>query len=170
MTEFFPVLAAIGYILIFLGLVGSVVPLLPGPVFIWLGIFIWTVGDGFTRIGWPMLLVFGLLTLIAWGSDLVMTTLSSRRSGTSWRSILVSILGGVAGAVVLSVIPVIGTVAGALIGSLVALWYMEYQTKGDRDAATRSVRAYVGGYLISMVIELSIALAMIVLFAYLAFW
>lgn len=170
MTDFFPILAAIGYILIFLGLVGSVVPLLPGPVFIWVGIFVWTLGDGFTRIGWPMLLLLGMLTLIAWGGDLAMTTWSSRRSGTSWRSILVSILGGMAGAVLLSIIPVIGTLAGALLGSLAALWYMEFRAKGDREAATRSVRAYIGGFLLSIVLELSIALIMVVIFAYRVFW
>jgi uncharacterized protein len=170
MTEFFPILAAIGYILIFLGLVGSVIPLLPGPVFIWVGIFVWALGDGFIRIGWPMLLLLGVLTLIAWGGDLALTTLSSRRAGTSWRSILVSILGGMAGAVLLSIIPVIGTLAGALLGSLAALWYMEFQAKGDREAATRSVRAYIGGFLLSIVLELSIALIMVAIFAYRVFW
>jgi uncharacterized protein len=170
MTEFFPILAAIGYILIFLGLVGTVVPVLPGPLFIWAGIFIWSWGDGFIRIGWPMLLFFGVLTLMAWGGNLALTTLSSRRAGTSWRSILISILGGIAGALLLSIIPVIGTLAGALLGSLAALWYMEFQGKGDREAATRSVRAYVGGFLLSIVLELSIALIMITIFAYRAFW
>jgi uncharacterized protein YqgC (DUF456 family) len=168
-TDIFPVLAAIGYIFIFLGLVGAVVPVLPGPVFIWIGAFIWAWGDNFTRIGWPTLILLGVLTIIAWGSDLALTALSSRRSGTGWRSIIVAILGGLAGAAILSIIPVIGTVLGALLGAVTALWYMEYQQKGDREAATRAVRAYIGGYLLAMVVELGIALLMIAIFASQAF-
>ncbi len=169
MQEIFPVLAAIGYVFIFLGLVGAVVPVLPGPVFIWIGAFLWAWGDGFVRIGWPTLLLLGVLTIIAWGSDLALTALSSRRSGTGWRSIGVAILGGLAGAVVLSVIPVIGTVIGALLGAVTALWYMEYQQKGDRAAATRAVRAYIGGYLLAMLVELGVAILMLTIFATQAF-
>ncbi|MCB0113671.1 MAG: DUF456 domain-containing protein [Caldilineaceae bacterium] len=169
MQDLFPVLAAIGYLFIFLGLVGAVVPVLPGPVFIWIGTFLWAWGDGFARIGWPTLLLLGVLTVIAWGSDLALTALTSRRSGTGWRSIGVAILGGLAGAAVLSVIPIIGTVIGALLGAVTGLWYMEYQEKGDREAATRAVRAYLGGFLLAMLVELGIAILMITIFATQAF-
>ena len=164
-SNLFPILAAIGYVFIFLGLVGAVVPVLPGPVFIWIGAFVWAWGDGFVRIGWPTLLLLGVLTVIAWGTDLVLTTLSSRRSGTGWRSIGVAILGGIAGAAVLSIVPVIGTLLGAILGAVTALWTMEYQEKGDREAATRAVRAYIGGYLLAMLVELGIALLMVAIFA-----
>lgn len=168
-NELFPVLSAIGYIFIFLGLVGAVVPVLPGPVFIWIGTLVWAWGDNFQRIGWPTLTILAVLTLIAWGSDLALTAMSSRKSGTGWRSILVSILGGIGGAAVLSVIPVIGTVLGAILGTVTALWYMEFQAKGDREAATKAVRAYIGGYLLAMVVELGIAILMVAVFVTQAF-
>ncbi len=167
--DLFPFLAAIGYVFIFFGLVGSVVPVLPGPVFIWLGTFLWAWGDNFQRIGWPTLIILAVLTIIAWGSDLALTAISSRRSGTGWRSIAVSILGGLAGAALLSVVPVIGTVIGAILGAITALWYMEYQAKGDRDAATAAVRAYLGGYLLAMAVELGIAVLMVIVFITQAF-
>jgi uncharacterized protein len=165
----FSVIAIIGYILIFFGLVGAVVPVLPGPPFIWLGIFIWAWADGFARIGWPMLVLFGVLTLIAWGADLMLTTLSSRRSGVSWRAIALSILGGIVGAILLSFIPILGTLIGAIVGSASTLWYMEYRDKGDKEAATRAVRAYFVGYLLAMIIGVSISLAMIAIFIWQAF-
>jgi uncharacterized protein len=149
--------------------VGAVVPILPGPPFIWLGIFIWAWADGFTRIGWPVLALLGVLTLMAWGADLALTTISSRRSGVSWRAILLSILGGLAGAILLSFIPLIGTLIGAVAGSAATLWYLEYQDKGDRAAATRAVRAYFVGYMLAMVIGLSISLTMVAIFIWQAF-
>lgn len=169
MTEYFPFLAAIGYVFIFLGLVGAVVPVLPGPVFIWLGAFIWAAGDGFVHIGWPTLLVLGVLTVASWGADLVLSTASSRRSGAGWRSIGVSILGGLAGAVVLSGVPIVGTFIGAIAGSITALWYMEYQRQGSREAATAAVRGYIGGFLLAMAVELVVSLLMLSIFAWQAF-
>lgn len=169
MTDFTTVLSAIGYLLIFLGLVGAVVPLLPGPFFIWLGVFLWAWGDDFARIGWPTLLVLGLLTLAAWLADLFLSAVSSRRAGAGWLSIGVSILTGIGGALLLSFVPIIGSLVGAVVGAIAGLWYMEYRTKGDRELATQAVRGYIGGVLLSMAVELSAALVMILIFAWQAF-
>jgi len=169
MTDYTTVFSALGYLLIFLGLVGSVVPLLPGPAFIWLGVFIWAWNDNFVQIGWPTLLVLGLLTLVAWLADLLLSVVSSKRAGAGWKSIGVSIVTGILGAMLLSVVPIVGSIIGAIGGAIAGLWYMEYRAKGDRDAATRSVRSYIGGVLLAMAIELSVALTMILIFTWQAF-
>ncbi len=169
MNDYTTIFSAIGYLLIFLGLVGAVVPLLPGPAFIWLGVFIWAWNDGFERIGWPTLLVLGVLTIVAWLADLLLSLMSSRRAGAGWKSIGVSILTGIGGALLLGFVPVIGPLVGAIVGAIAGLWYMEYRAKGDRDAATRSVRSYIGGVLLAMAIEMAAALLMIVIFAWQAF-
>lgn len=169
MTDFTTVLSAIGYLLIFLGLVGAVVPLLPGPFFIWLGVFLWAWADGFVQIGWPTLLVLGVLTLAAWLADLFLSTISSRRAGAGWLSIGVSILTGIGGALLLSFIPILGSLVGAVVGAIAGLWYMEYRAKGDRELATQAVRGYIGGVLLSMAVELTAALVMILIFAWQAF-
>lgn len=158
------ILMALGVALIFLGLVGAIVPVLPGPIFIWIGILIWSWADGFVRVGWPVLAVLAVLTVAAWGSDLFLTTVSSRQAGVSWRSIGLSILGGIAGAVILSFVPIIGTLVGAIVGAVLTLWYSEYQIKGDREAATVAVKAYIKGYALSVVVEVTICLVMIGLF------
>ena len=73
--------SALAFVLIAIGLAGSVIPVLPGPMLIWVGAFVWAWADGFTRIGWGTLIVLGLLALIAWGSDIFLTTVMSRRAG-----------------------------------------------------------------------------------------
>src|SRR5258707_14610976 len=107
--------ALLGYALIFLGLVGAVVPVLPGPLLIWLGTLAWAWGDHFIRINWPTLVGLGVLALLALGADLFLTTVMTRRVGASWRSIGGAIAGGLVGGAFLSEIPVLGTIAGALI-------------------------------------------------------
>ncbi len=192
MFDLTPIFFVIGYLLIFLGIVGALVPVLPGPLLIWLGAFVWAWAEGFARIGWPTLLVLAVLTVIAWGADLGLSFLGSKKSGAGWRSIGVSILGGLTGAILLSSVPVVGTFIGAAIGSISALWLMEYRraqvasesVKGltteteassasnvqeNRAAATRAVKGYVGGFMMAMAVEFIISLMMLTLFAWQAF-
>ena len=100
----------ISYFLITLGLAGTVLPLVPGPLIIWLGALVWVWGNGFQGIDWVLLLVLGVLAVLAWGTDLLMTTTFSRRAGVSWRSIGAAIVGGLLGGFFLSGIPVLGTI------------------------------------------------------------
>ena len=65
--------------------------------------------------------------------------------------------------------PVIGPIVGAIVGAIAGLWYMEYRAKGSRDAATRSVRSYIGGVLLAMAVEMAAAVVMITIFAWQAF-
>ncbi len=182
----------LSYLLIFVGIVGAFVPILPGPLLIWLGALVWAWADDFTRIGWPTLSILAVLTIIAWGADLGLSFLSSKRSGAGWRSIGVSILGGLLGAILLSSVPVIGTFIGAAIGSISALWVMEYRraqvasgvgaglsniapeagasnVQQNKAAATRAVKGYVGGFLMAMAVEFIISLMMLTIFAWQAF-
>ena len=143
-VELSDLLFGISYLLIVLGVVGAMVPVLPGPPFIWLGVLVWAWADDFARIGWPTLLFLALLTVIAWGADLALSFISSRRSGAGWRSIGVSILGGLVGAILLSSIPVVGTFVGAAVGSISALWLMEYRRAQRSSAASASASGEAG--------------------------
>ena len=67
MLELSTLFFLVSYLLIFLGIVGTLVPVLPGPLLIWLGAFVWAWADGFVHIGWPTLLVLAVLTIISWG-------------------------------------------------------------------------------------------------------
>lgn len=197
--ELSDLLFGFSYLLITLGIVGAMVPVLPGPPFIWIGVLVWAWADGFARIGWPTLLFLAFLTIIAWGADLGLSFISSRRSGAGWRSIGVSILGGLAGAILLSSIPVVGTFVGAAVGSISALWLMEYRraqrasavrgtagaggieaaadlgsrvktsARSHRQAATQAVKGYVSGFLLAMAVEFAISVTMLAIFVWQAF-
>ena len=161
----------IAYILLVLGLIGAVVPVVPGPLLIWLGAFFWATADGFNAVGWPTLVVLGLLALLAWGSDLFMTTVRSRRAGASWKAIGAAIVGGLIGGITLTFgIPLFGTLLGAVVGAAVGIWLIEYLDKGDSRAALQAMRAYVGSMILSSFVEFGFVLLMTALFAAQAFW
>lgn len=154
-----------GSLLVILGFIGTVLPVVPGPIIIWLGAFVWAWGDGFQRIGWPTLLVLGLLAVMAWGMDIFLTTVMSRRAGASWRAIGGAIVGGLAGGFLLSgTPPILGALVGAVLGAVLGMWLVEYRAKGDRRAATVAVRAYIGSMMLSFVVELVLAVLMIGIF------
>jgi len=160
-----PLLIAVAYVLIVIGLVGAVIPVLPGPLLIWLGALLFAWADDFERIGWGTLIVLGLLALASWGIDLFLSTVMSRRAGASWKSIGGAILGGLLGALFLSAVPVLGTFLGAILGAVAGMWMVEYWDKGSASNATAAVRAYLTSIIFSTIFELIIAVVMVVIFA-----
>jgi uncharacterized protein len=163
-------LSGFGFVLLFLGLAGSILPVLPGPFLIWLGALLWAWGNGFERVGWPTLAVLGVLALAAWASDLFLNMVISRQAGASWKSIGGAIAGGIIGGLLLSVwIPVLGTLLGAVAGGVAGMWFVEYADKRNFRAARRAVRAYLASMALAAFLELSLAAAMIGIFVWQAF-
>lgn len=163
-------LGLLAIILIFVGLAGSVIPVLPGPFLIWLGALIWAWADGFTRIGWGTLIVLGVLAVAAWGSDIFLSTVMSRRAGASWKAIIGAIVGGILGAVALSWVPILGSILGAILGAVGGMWLVEYQEKGSTQAATTSVQAYVSSLVVAAIVEMTLAIVMVTIFIWQAFF
>ncbi len=163
-------LALLAYLLIFVGLIGSVLPLVPGPIFIWLGALLWAANDGFQAIGWPTLLFLGLLTILAWSSDLLLTTVFSRRNGASWKAVLGAILGGFAGGIFFGGwIPIVGTLVATILGAIAGMVAIEALDKRDLRVALQATRGYMVGVLASSALEAALAVMMILIFVWQAF-
>ena len=81
-------LRLVAYLGMALGLLGTVVPLLPGAALIWAGVLVWAWVDGFEAVGWPTLVVLGLLAAVAEVSDLAFAAIGSHRGGAARRGML----------------------------------------------------------------------------------
>ena len=79
--------------MIVIGLIGTVLPALPGLPLVFGGMLVaaWT-GD-FQHVGIPMLVVLGILTLVSLGIDLWATALGAKRVGASRKAIIGAVLG-----------------------------------------------------------------------------
>jgi uncharacterized protein YqgC (DUF456 family) len=162
--------ALLAYLLMFVGLIGSVLPLVPGPLLIWLGALLWAANDGFQSVGWPTLLFLGILTLLAWSSDLLLTTVFSRRMGASWKAVLGAIVGGLAGGLLLGGwIPIVGTLLATILGAIAGMVAVEAMDKRDLRVALRATQGYMVGVLASSLLEATLAIVMILIFAWQAF-
>jgi len=135
------------------GLVGIVVPVLPGLLLIWgAGIF-WAWADG----GEARWAVAALLTLLLVGGSVAKYTLPARSAsgaGAPRRTLVLGALGAVAG---FFVIPV----AGLLVGGVAAVFLAEWQRLGEPAPAWRSTRAVLVGVGIGLLVELAAGVLMI---------
>jgi uncharacterized protein YqgC (DUF456 family) len=164
-------LTLVAYLLIILGLIGAILPILPGPLLIWLGVLLWAWVDGFQAVGWLTLVVLGLLVVLAWVSDLILTTLGTRRAGASWKAVAGAIVGGITGAILLGgVLPVIGTILGTILGALIGVLLAEYYDKRDWRQAYQAIKGYIFGSVVARALEMFLSLLMIVIFVWQAFF
>jgi uncharacterized protein len=134
------------------GLVGVLVPVLPGLALVWVAVGVWAVDLGSTA-GW---VTFALVTALFAVGTVVKYVVPGRRlrsAGVPWRS---TALGGALGLVGFFVLPVIGLPIGFLLGVYLA----ELARLRDHDDAVRSTRhaAVAAGW--SVAIELSAGLLM----------
>ena len=164
-------LTLVAYLLIILGLIGSVLPILPGSLLIFLGALSWAWADGFQAVGWPTLVVLGLLMILAWVSDLILTTFGTRKAGASWKAVAGAIMGGIAGAILLSgVMPVIGTILGTILGALIGILLAEYYDKRDWGQAYQASKGYIFGSVAARVLDVFLSVLMVAIFVWQAFF
>ena len=104
--------------LVLIGLIGTVLPALPGLPLVFLGMLVaaW-VGD-FQQVGIPMLVLLGILTLVSLAVDFWATALGAKRVGASRKAIIGAMLGTFVGLFFGPVGLLLGPFLGALAGEL----------------------------------------------------
>ena len=137
-------------LMIAVGVVGVVVPVLPGLLLAWAGVLVWALArqDG---TGWAVL---GLATAMAAVGMVVKYALPGRRlreAGVPWTTMTLGFVLGIAGFFVL---PVLGFVVGFVLGVLLA----ELARLGSGDLAWASTRRALAAVGWSMLIEFTTAL------------
>ncbi|MCS6772599.1 MAG: DUF456 domain-containing protein [Anaerolineae bacterium] len=158
-------LQAAGLILMFIGLVGVFLPVLPGLLLIWIGALVWSAGDGFQRLSAPALAVMGIVMVAGWAANWWMTASMTRREGASWLTVAGAIIGGVVGGVVLTFgLPVIGSVIGAVLGGIAGVFIVEGYRQRRLKPALKSGGRYLAGCVLGQMLEMLFALIMLLWF------
>lgn len=105
-------------LLVVAGLVGTVVPALPGAPLVFAGLFLGAWIGSFEAVGWATLGVLALLAVLAWVVDFVAAALGARYVGAGprafWGATLGAVVGMFFGLAGLLLGPFIGAVAGEL--------------------------------------------------------
>ncbi len=106
--------------LIAIGVVGTVLPVLPGMVFVFAGILLAAWIDGFTRISGFTVGTLAVLAVLGVAIDYVGAAVSARRAGASGLAVAGAAIGTVAGVFTGLVGLIFLPLAGAFIGEFAA--------------------------------------------------
>ena len=118
------ILAIISTILILIGLLGTILPFLPGVFIAWLGLFIFAFGTGFERISTLTTIIFFIAMLLTLAFDLFVPILMAKRfKASSWERTLGGSLGSFLGRITMgSPGMIFGPFLGTIIGELIDSW------------------------------------------------
>jgi uncharacterized protein YqgC (DUF456 family) len=139
--------------LIAVGVAGTVLPAIPGVTLVFLGMLLGAWIDGFARIPVWLVVIFAVLTAIAWAVDYFAAAAGARRVGASKLAVIGALLGTVAG--------IFTGFVGLLFMPLVGAAVGEYIAQRDlRRAGTVGLATWLG-LLIGTAVKVAIVFAMI---------
>lgn len=145
-------------VLMLAGLVGAVVPLLPGTPLVFAGALVYAVATDFAPVGAGRLVILALLAIAGWALEHVAGALGARRAGGSRAAGVGALLGALVGLAFAPLGILLGPLAGAILGELIS----------GRDPSG-SVRTGIGtalGMLCGVVAHFAFALTMVALFVW----
>ena len=108
----------IGIVLVIVGLIGTVLPALPGAMLIVAGLVLAAWANGFTKVGVGTLVVIGVIGAASYLVDFAAAALGAKKFGASPRAMLGAGLGTLAGLFLGPLGIIFGPFVGAIIGEL----------------------------------------------------
>ena len=143
-------------VLIVVGVVGTVLPALPGPILVFAGVALAAWIDDFARIKIGTLVVLGVLTVAAWVTDYVAAAAGAKKAGASRQAIV--------GAAVGTVVGVFTGLLGLIFMPLVGAAIGEYLAQRDALRAGRVGVATWLGMVVGTVAKVAIVFLMVGIF------
>lgn len=153
------VLLIIGFLLIIVGIIGSVLPVLPGPIMGWFGLLILYFSKAIP-INYQLLGITLFIAIIIFFLDYIIPGLGAKKFGGSKKGATGATLGLIIG--LIAPVPlgfVIGAFLGALVGELM-------HNPKDLKRALRSAFGSFMGFLTSVAMKLLVSIVFMVIYIY----
>ena len=146
----------LAFVLILVGLIGTLLPVMPGALLVFLGMFAGAWADDFSRVGWAVLGVLAILTVLFYVLDFLAGAYGARRLGASRWGVVGAILGALVGMFFGFIGVVVGPFVGAVVGELLA-------RRGLLEASRAGAGAWIG-LVLSIAARLALIFAMLGIF------
>ena len=159
------------------GLVGSVLPGLPGVTLIFLSALIYAFLTDLEVVGTPVLLILFVFATVAFVADLFATSYGARRFGASNWGTVGGAVGGLVGALIGLLFVGIGSLFGLIFGTIGGVFLGEYLRRrrqspgeqspsgGDWRRTTRAAGGVFVGFVASAIAQGLLGLLSVVIFA-----
>jgi uncharacterized protein YqgC (DUF456 family) len=133
-----------------LGIIGSFLPVLPGPLTSWFGLLILHLTDA-VPMNWTILIITLFFALVIWLLDYIIPAIGTKKFGGSKAGMIGTTLGLIIGLIFLGPFGIIvGPFAGAYIGELL--------NKSDSKTALKAAFGSFLGFLTSTFIKFIVAI------------
>lgn len=143
-------------VLFIVGLAGTILPALPGTLFVFLGVLLGAWIDDFALVGKTTVIIAALLCLLAQALDYVAAMLGAKRVGASKEAVIGALIGTVAG--------IMGGLVGLLFFPLIGAAIGEFIANSDVRRAGNVGMATWLGMIAGTVLKLVLAFITIGLF------
>ena len=147
---------AVAFILV--GIVGIVVPILPGMVLVWATVLAFAWLNDFSILGPVPFAVITLIALVTGSANIWLPLLGAQKTGAARGAIFLGIIGAIIGTFIF---PLVGTIIGYALGILLG----EFIRQRDLGLATKASLGGLAGWGIATVLELSGAVMILIVFA-----
>ena len=150
------------------GLIGTILPALPGTPLVFLGLILAAWIDDFTKVGGWTLSILGVLTVLTLIVDFVASTLGAKKLGASSTAIVASTVGTFVG--IFFGLP--GLILGPFVGAILGELWADFRSPARRAVVAASLHAgKVGfgtilGLAVGIAIKLGITVVMLAVFAW----
>jgi len=148
---------ALGYVLGFLllaaGVLGVVLPVVPGSLLLLGGTVVVAWANGFARVGWGTLAFAAVIAALIWAVDLAATVLGTRLAKASRWAVLGAGLGLLVGLFL--------GLPGILLGPAVGAVLFEYARDPDARRALRAGTGAFLGFLLGSAVKVALAMVLV---------
>jgi uncharacterized protein YqgC (DUF456 family) len=147
---------SVAFLLVLAGLLGLILPAIPGTPLIFAGLLLAAWAENFAFVGLWSLLALAFIALLSYGVDFWATMFGARRFGASKRAAIGALIGALAGLFLGLPGVIFGPFIGAVIGELSA-------QRNLQQAARAGIGATIG-FILGAAIKMALAFAMIGIF------
>jgi uncharacterized protein YqgC (DUF456 family) len=151
-------LLVLGFILMLVGILGSFLPVLPGPPISWVGLLLLYSTSAIT-MNWTFLGITLAIALIVFGLDYVIPAIGTKKFGGT----KAGVIGTTVGLLVALIFPVLGPF-GIIIWPFVGALVGELLNKADKKTATKAAFGSFLGFLTGTFLKFMVAIVYLGLF------
>ena len=146
----------LGGALVVIGIIGTVMPALPGAPVVFVGLLIAAWAEGFQKVGWFTLSVLAVLTILSFVVDFFASAMGAKRVGASWAALFCA----AAGAIVGLFFGLPGFILGPFVGAVAG----EYAARRNWRQASRVGLGTWIGMLLGIAGKLTLVFTMVGIF------
>jgi uncharacterized protein YqgC (DUF456 family) len=146
----------LGGALVVIGIIGTVMPALPGAPVVFVGLLIAAWAEGFQKVGWFTLAILAILTILSFVVDFFASAMGAKRVGASWAALFCA----AAGAIVGLFFGLPGFILGPFVGAVAG----EYAARRNWRQASRVGLGTWIGMLLGIAGKLTLVFTMVGIF------